>query len=208
VLQNNGGDNLSKNNGSTSFTFTTSIADGLNYSVTVATQPTGLGCTITNGSGTVSGANITNVAINCVAMTETYTWGTFTDNFNGKRQFCPTNDNACDNGTIATSGPAYTTCDTLDFAGKTNWRVPTKAELKTLIHCTDRIMPSDDSSCGLGNYTSPSVNNLFPNTVAGSYWSSSVNNSVSAWNVAFSNGNTVNSLKGNSLYIRCVLTGQ
>jgi hypothetical protein len=65
TLQNNGGDNLSVSaNGS--FTFATAVADGSTYNVTVLAQQAGQNCTITNGSGTVSGANITNVAVTCV----------------------------------------------------------------------------------------------------------------------------------------------
>jgi hypothetical protein len=121
-------------------------------------------------------------------------------------QYCPTNDSACDNGTIATGGPAYNTCDTLDYAGKTNWRLATKNELKTLIHCSNKTMPNDGSSCS--SYTSLTVNKLFPNTVAYNYWSSSVGGSNDAWSVHFVTGSTGNNTKSYSLYIRCVLTGQ
>ena len=66
VLKNNGGNDLSIS-GNGDFTFATAIADGSPYAVTVATQPTGLSqtCTVTNGSGTLAGANVTNVAVNC-----------------------------------------------------------------------------------------------------------------------------------------------
>ena len=64
VLQNNGGDNLAIGaNGA--FTFTTQLADGAAYAVTVKTQPNGQSCTVTNGSGTLAGANVTNVAVSC-----------------------------------------------------------------------------------------------------------------------------------------------
>ena len=43
------------------------MADGTAYGVTVKTNPSGQTCTVSNGSGTVSGANVTNVAVNCVA---------------------------------------------------------------------------------------------------------------------------------------------
>ena len=46
------------------YTFTVSAVSGISYNVTVFTQPTGQTCSITNGSGTVSG-NITNVAVSC-----------------------------------------------------------------------------------------------------------------------------------------------
>lgn len=48
-------------------TFATSLANGALYSVTVATQPTGQTCTVSQGSGEVSGSNV-NVAVNCVAV--------------------------------------------------------------------------------------------------------------------------------------------
>src|SRR5438445_11816167 len=64
VLRNNGGDDLSISaNGS--FTFATALANGSAYSVTVQTQPNGQNCSVSNGAGTVSGANVTNVAVAC-----------------------------------------------------------------------------------------------------------------------------------------------
>jgi hypothetical protein len=66
VLQDNGGDDLSVTaNGS--FTFATPVADGGSYAVTVKTQPSGQTCTVASGSGTVSGASVTNVAVTCAA---------------------------------------------------------------------------------------------------------------------------------------------
>jgi len=65
-LLDNGGNALTVSaNGS--FTFTTKLASGATYSVTVGTQPTGETCTVTNGSGTVGSANVTNVAVACAA---------------------------------------------------------------------------------------------------------------------------------------------
>lgn len=68
VLQDNGADNLSISPGATSFTFATSLASGVSYSVTVLTQPTSPSqtCTVSNGSGAVSGTNVTGIAISCV----------------------------------------------------------------------------------------------------------------------------------------------
>lgn len=47
------------------FTFPTTIADGDHYLLTVNTQPTGQVCVVANGSGTVSGAGITNISVSC-----------------------------------------------------------------------------------------------------------------------------------------------
>ncbi len=64
VLQNNGGDNLTRSvNGS--FTFATALANGSAYNVTVLTQPSGQSCTVTNGAGTLSGSHVTNVSVAC-----------------------------------------------------------------------------------------------------------------------------------------------
>ena len=66
TLQNNGGDDLvlSADGG---FTFATPVNAGNPYSVTVSVQPAGQTCTVSNGSGTVSNADITNVQVVCVS---------------------------------------------------------------------------------------------------------------------------------------------
>jgi hypothetical protein len=51
ILINNGGDALTVNANSSTFTFATALATGASYAVTVSTQPSGLTCTISNGSG-------------------------------------------------------------------------------------------------------------------------------------------------------------
>ncbi|MEE4173677.1 MAG: choice-of-anchor D domain-containing protein [Xanthomonadales bacterium] len=45
------------------------LADGTAYTVTVAAQPTGQTCAVTNGGGTLAGADVTNVSINCTDNT-------------------------------------------------------------------------------------------------------------------------------------------
>jgi len=69
VLQNNGGDDLTVSATSSSFTFATAVASGSPYSVTVKTQPSGLTCAVTAGSGTVGAAPVANVAVICTAVT-------------------------------------------------------------------------------------------------------------------------------------------
>jgi hypothetical protein len=66
VLRNNGAEDLNvTTNGA--FTFDTPVLDGLTYAVTVAAQPADQTCTVAGGSGTVSGANVTNIAVTCVS---------------------------------------------------------------------------------------------------------------------------------------------
>ncbi len=47
--------------GATSFTFNTPVQPGSTYTVSVRSQPTGLSCTIANGTGTMPSASVTNV---------------------------------------------------------------------------------------------------------------------------------------------------
>ncbi len=63
------GETLPVANGS--FAFNQLSPDRLTYDVTVLTQPTNPAqvCTITNGSGTVSGADITNIGVDCITPT-------------------------------------------------------------------------------------------------------------------------------------------
>jgi hypothetical protein len=66
TLQDNGSDNLTLNTNGT-FTFPTALPSGQSYSVTVSETGGGTETTITlmNGSGTIYGANVTNVAVQC-----------------------------------------------------------------------------------------------------------------------------------------------
>lgn len=64
VLVNNGGDPLSISADGT-FTFSIALPTGSPYSVTVQTQPATQICTVTNDSGTITNANITDVTVNC-----------------------------------------------------------------------------------------------------------------------------------------------
>ena len=64
VLQQNGGDDLPVA-ADGSFAFATPVIDGGNYSVTVSVQPVDQTCVVANGSGTVDGADVENVAVTC-----------------------------------------------------------------------------------------------------------------------------------------------
>jgi len=73
VLQNNSGDNLTITaNGS--FSFAESLSDGSAYNVTVLTPPAGQTCTVSNGSGTISSSNVTDVAVTCTATGISGVW--------------------------------------------------------------------------------------------------------------------------------------
>ncbi len=69
VLQDNGGNNLPVSANATSFTFTTQVASGSSYAVTVLTQPSSPSCSIAKGSGTVASAAVSNITISCAGST-------------------------------------------------------------------------------------------------------------------------------------------
>jgi len=75
VLQDNAGNDLSVAAASSSFTFSTPVASGATYHVTVKTQPTApsQSCAVTAATGTVVSSNVTNVVMTCT--TTTYTVG-------------------------------------------------------------------------------------------------------------------------------------
>ena len=53
-------------NSSGDFSFNDQLDNGSNYNVTVETQPANQVCIVTNGSGTISKANVTNVSVSCI----------------------------------------------------------------------------------------------------------------------------------------------
>ena len=67
VLLDNGGDATTINTNATQFTMNTGVAYGAPYAVTVQTPPTGLVCSVMNGTGIVGAADVTSVSIACVS---------------------------------------------------------------------------------------------------------------------------------------------
>jgi sugar lactone lactonase YvrE len=103
MLNDNGGDTLTVSSGATSFMFTTPVASGAAYDVTVNTQPTGETCTATANTGTAM-ANVTSVVITCIA--NTYTIG---GTVSGLTESGLTlDDNGGDTLTVATGATTFT----------------------------------------------------------------------------------------------------
>lgn len=71
VLQNNNGDNLTVAANASSFQFTTPVAAGGAYNVTVTAQPANLNCTVSRGAGTNVQAPVSDISIVCSARTHT-----------------------------------------------------------------------------------------------------------------------------------------
>jgi hypothetical protein len=67
----NGSDNLTVSSGATTFAMPSNVAYGSQYAVTVQSQPSGLTCSVSNGTGTMSTSPVTNVAITCAVSTYT-----------------------------------------------------------------------------------------------------------------------------------------
>lgn len=77
----------------------------------------------------------------------------------------------------------------VSFAGRSDWRMPTKEELSSLVYC--RIGRAQEEawarSCGRdGEYHGPAINPIaFPNTANWRYWSSTEEDASSSWFVSF-----------------------
>ncbi len=65
VLSINGGDDLTVSADGT-FTFATKLLNGQTYSVTLFSPPSGHYCKLTNATGLIAGANVSNVGLACV----------------------------------------------------------------------------------------------------------------------------------------------
>jgi multisubunit Na+/H+ antiporter MnhB subunit len=98
VLRNNG-TNATSISSNGSFTFSTSIAQGSTYAVTVQTQPSTQTCTVSNGTGTMGGANVTNVSVTC--STNTHTVGGTVSGLSGTVILL---NNGGDNKTVSSNG--------------------------------------------------------------------------------------------------------
>jgi uncharacterized repeat protein (TIGR03803 family) len=98
MLQNSGGNTAVAANGI--FSFSTLATSGTSYAVTVLTQPTGQTCTVTSGSGIVSGANVTSVQVMCANI---YAISGTVSGLNTGAQVTVQN-NAGDSTTVAANG--------------------------------------------------------------------------------------------------------
>ncbi len=98
-----GSQTVSVPSGATSYVFPTAQPNGTAYTVSVQTQPTGLTCAVSNASGTISGANVTNANVACSVNQYTVTPSAGTGgniapntpqtlNYNGTAQFTLTPD--------------------------------------------------------------------------------------------------------------------
>ncbi|MBV8210404.1 MAG: hypothetical protein JO133_10120 [Burkholderiaceae bacterium] len=72
VLENNSADPISVLVNATNFQFDQLVAYSSQYSVSVATQPTGLSCGVSNGTGSMPANNVSSVTVTCSPQTSAY----------------------------------------------------------------------------------------------------------------------------------------
>jgi len=83
------------------------------------------------------------------------------------------------------------------FAGFTNWRVPTREELLS-------IVDTDVAAC---DRSTPCIDSIFGPTQASEYWSSTEVSPNVAWIVIFSSGNLKFGTKSDRVVVRAVRSG-
>ena len=172
VLQDNGGNNLTVSaNGS--FTFTTALASGTAYSVTVSTQPSTptQTCVVTSGTGTVS-SNVTSVAVACT--TNTYSVGGTVSGLSGSGLVLQDNGG---NNLAVSAGGAFTF--TTAIASATAYSVTVLTQPTNL---SQTCVPSSNT----GTVTSSNVTNI----------------SVVCTTDTFTVGGTVSGLAGTGLVLQ------
>lgn len=129
-----------------------------------------------------------------------YSWGevdhnTVTDNVTGLIWASDGNGAGCYSGGTRTWKEAIAWAEGLDFAGSTEWRLPNRRELESLVNA---------------EIFNPCINTTyFPNTPSTYYWSSttSVDTTTYAWRVVFNVGIVDYDDKGNAFYARAVRGG-
>lgn len=187
VLQNNSTNNLSVTaNGS--FTFTTAVANGATYVVSVLTNPTSpsLTCTAASGSGTISGANVASVTVTCrnkvIWVTNATVDGRFGSTAGGDARCSDTTDtNHPNNGgsykALIVDGSSRIACTTANCGGgaseHTDW---------VLAASTPYVRSNGSTAIGttnsVGIFASDFTNAI--STTAGFTWTGLTNNWTSS----------------------------
>jgi len=181
TLKNNGTNSTVITNPTASFTFSTKIASGSAYAVSVSTQPSGQTCAVSNGSGTVASSNVTNVTINCT--TNTYSIGgtvtglaygkSVTLKNNGTNSTVITNPTASFTfSTKIASGSAYAVSVSTQPSGQTcsvsnaSGNVASANVTNVTISCTTNTYSIGGTVTGLSSGQSVTLQNNLTNSTA------------------------------------------
>lgn len=156
TLQNNGSDStgISANG---SFSFATQVANGGTYNVTVSQNPSSLSqtCSVTNGSGLIAGADITNVAITC--STDSFTVGVSVSGLSGTGLVLK--NNGADDLAIS-SNTTYTFATSISSGGTYNVTVSQNPDSPT---------QTCSVTSGSGSITSSSISGIAVSCSTNSY---------------------------------------
>ncbi|NWH05512.1 DUF1566 domain-containing protein [Desulfobacter latus] len=100
-----------------------------------------------------------------------------------------------DDDTRRTWQDAVDYCDALVFAGYSDWHLPTRRELFSIVN--------------LGRYDPAIDTDYFPGCNSSYYWSGSMyaSNSSDAWDVYFNHGYVYHYARTHNFYVRCVRSG-
>lgn len=119
----------------------------------------------------------------------------------------------CDDGNMYDWNQANTYCQDLTLKGHSDWRLPSKDELKSLVACSNGVLtplkdpPNSPFFCGgitfSNNYVKPVIDSLF-SCQSKFYWSSSVYYDTYRWGISFSSGYTDRDRFTNGHYVRCI----
>src|SRR6266542_1410430 len=104
TLQDNGSYDTLTLGANGTFTFAKPLKNRSAYAVTVLTQPSGQTCTVANGTGAISGANVTNVAVSCSPNASSTTYYTVGGSVSGFTGTLILQDNGSDNLTLTADG--------------------------------------------------------------------------------------------------------
>lgn len=101
-------------------------------------------------------------------------------------------------------------CEDFELGGHSDWHLPTKDELKSLVYCSNGVIilndfPRDPWNCAYSeeDFVSPTIDDSFY-SFPDAYWSSTPKSTDKAWLVNFRRGGCGTHIRSAVHYVRCV----